>query len=113
MTFFRHGHTPLLIVGTALLIADRFLPVAHDFGGWPVGCLFCVLYSASAIRENTRLTSGLKRAIYLYLAVVLAFAIALDHTPPSPERKANGWLGSQGSLPPVPDPRVLLLSSAR
>ena len=78
MNLFKHGNKAILIVGILLMIADSFLAVAHEFGAWLVGCLFCVGYSASAIKENERIGKNLKRWLYAYLVIVFVFAVVLD-----------------------------------
>lgn len=78
MNFFTHGNKAVLIIGIFLMIADGFVSMAHEFGAWIVGCLFCVGYSASAIREDERIGKNLKRWLYAYLVVVFVFAVLLD-----------------------------------
>jgi hypothetical protein len=77
MNFFRYGNKAALIIGVILMIADSAIPVTHDFGAWQVGCMFCVWYSASAIREDERVGKKLKKWLYGYLAVVFVLAIFL------------------------------------
>jgi len=78
MNLFTHGNKAVLIVGILLMIADNFVTMAHEFGAWIVGCLFCVGYSASAIRENERIPKNLKRWLYAYLVIVFVLAVLLD-----------------------------------
>lgn len=70
--------TAVLIIGTLLMIADSFFAMAHEFGAWLVGCLFCIGYSATAIREDERINKNLKRWLYAYLAIVFVFAVLFD-----------------------------------
>lgn len=78
MNFFAYGNKAILIVGILLLIADSFIPMAHEFGAWTVGCLFCVGYSASAIRENQRIGKNLKRWLYAYLVIIFVVAVLFN-----------------------------------
>ena len=78
MNFFKHGNKAVLIIGILLMIADSFFTMAHEFGAWLVGCLFCIGYSATAIREDERINKNLKRLLYAYLAIVFVFAVLLD-----------------------------------
>lgn len=78
MNLFTYGNKAVLIVGVVLMVADSFVAIAHEFGAWTVGCLFCVGYSASAIRENPRIGKNLKRWLYAYLAIVFVLAVLLD-----------------------------------
>ena len=78
MNFFKHGNKAVLIIGILLMIADSFFAMAHEFGAWLVGCLFCIGYSATAIREDERINKNLKRWLYAYLAIVFVFAVLLD-----------------------------------
>ena len=80
MRFFHYGNKAALIVGVILMVADGFIPMAREFGAWQVGCVFCVWYSASAIREDERINKKLKRWLYAYLAVAFVFAILLHDT---------------------------------
>jgi hypothetical protein len=77
MIFFQHGNKAALIVGIILMIADGAIPMAREFGAWTVGCLFCVWYSASAIREDGRIKKTLKKWLYVYLAIAFVFAVSL------------------------------------
>ena len=79
MNFFHYGNKAALVIGVILMIADSTIPGARDFGAWPVGCMFCVWYSASAIKEDERINKKLKRWLYGYLAVVFVLAILLHH----------------------------------
>ncbi len=74
MRLFHYGNNATLIIGILLMIADGFIPMAREFGAWPVGSLFCVWYSASAIKEDERIGKKLKRWRYVYLAIVLVLA---------------------------------------
>lgn len=79
MNFFHYGNKAALVIGVILMIADSAIPGAREFGAWPVGCMFCVWYSASAIREDGRVNPKLKRWLYAYLAVVFVLAIMLHN----------------------------------
>src|ERR1035437_5982949 len=88
MNFFQYGNKAALVVGIVLMIADSFIPIAHEFGAWQVGCMFCVWYSASAIKEDERINKKLKRWLYAYLAIVFVLAIFLHSSDDSQSRKA-------------------------
>lgn len=89
MRYFQYGNKAALIVGVLLMIADSFISVAHEFSAWPVGCLFCVWYSASAIHEDPRVRKSLKKWLYLYLAVVFVLAITLREAADTPAHRAE------------------------
>lgn len=89
MNYFQYGNKAALIVGVLLMVADNIFPVAHQYSAWPVGCLFCVWYSASAIREDPRVRKGLKKWFYLYLALVFIAAIALRDAADTPVSRAT------------------------
>ncbi len=74
MGFFRYGNKAALVVGVALMIADSFIPLAHEFGAWPVGCLFAVCYSASSVMGNERIGRRLKGILYVYFVAVFVVA---------------------------------------
>lgn len=74
MGFFRYGNKAALVVGVALMIADSFIPLAHEFGAWPVGCLFAVCYSAWTIMGNAKIGKRLKGILYVYLVAVFVIA---------------------------------------
>ena len=100
MRLFQRGNKAALIVGIILMIADSFVPMAHEFGAWQVGCIFCVWYSVSAIREDERISKKLRRWLYAYLAIVFVFAIALhayiDAPPSRPHWSINSSLKAMG-----------------
>ena len=100
MKLFRHGNKAALVVGVILMIADSVIPVAHEFGAWQVGCVFCVWYSASAIKEDERIGKKLKRWLYGYLAIVFVLAVvlhdAVDSSPFRTERSISSSLKSFG-----------------
>ncbi len=85
MRFFRYGIKSALVIGVVLMIADAFIPLAHEFGAWPVGCLFAVCYSVSAVMENDRIDKQVKRVMYVYFVAV--FLIVDAH------RKVPGFRG--------------------
>ena len=89
MNYFQYGNKAALIVGILLMIADSVFPEAHQYSAWPVGCLFCVWYSASAIREDPRVRKNLKKWLYIYLAVVFVGAIALRDAADTPAQRAD------------------------
>jgi hypothetical protein len=99
MSFFQYGNKAALIVGIVLLVADSYIPAAQEFGAWPVGCVFCVWYSASAVKEDERLGKKLKNWLYAYLAVVFVIAISLHDSADSPPHGAP-W-SSHSSLKAV------------
>ena len=100
MNFFKHGNKAVLIIGILLMIADSFFTMAHEFGAWLVGCLFCIGYSATAIREDERINKNLKRWLYAYLAIVFVFAVLLDDFFRStPTNAYRPILSSQSGLP--------------
>lgn len=84
MRFFQYGNKAALLVGIILMIADGFTSIAHEFGAWQVGCMFCVWYSVSAIREDERINKKLKKWFYVYLAIVFVLAISLHDSADSP-----------------------------
>jgi hypothetical protein len=86
MSLFQHGNKAALIVGILLLIADGFIPTAREFGAWEVGCMFCVWYSASAVKADERLGKRLKNWLYAYLAAVFVIAIFLHDSADFPSR---------------------------
>lgn len=94
MNFFQYGNKAALIVGILLMIADRAVDTAHQFGAWPVGCLFCVWYSASAIKEDPRVRKSLKKWLYIYLAVVFVLAIMLRDAGDTPARRVDRGIPS-------------------
>lgn len=100
MNFLRYGNKAALIIGVILMIADSAIPVAHEFGAWQVGCMFCVWYSASAIKEDERIGKKLKKWLYGYLAVVFVLAIllheAVDSSPPQSGRSIASSLKALG-----------------
>ena len=89
MNYFQYGNKAALIVGVLLMIADSALSVAHEYSAWPVGCLFCVWYSASAIHEDPRVRKSLKKWLYIYLAVVFMLAITLRDAADTPAQRAD------------------------
>ena len=95
MNYFQYGNKAALVVGVILMIADRIIPLAHEFGAWPVGCLFCVWYSASAIKEDVRIGKKLKKWLYIYLAIVFVLAVLLRDSGDSPYQRADRAIASQ------------------
>lgn len=77
MNFLHYGNKAALLIGVLLMIADSVIPASQEFGAWQVGCLFCVWYSVSAIREDARVSKKLRLWLYGYLAVVFVLAIYL------------------------------------
>lgn len=77
MNFFHYGNKAALLIGVLLMIADSAFPASQEFGAWQIGCLFCVWYSVSAIREDARVGKKLRLWLYGYLAVVFMLAIHL------------------------------------
>ncbi len=96
MRIFQYGNKAALVVGIALMVADSFIPLAQEFGAWQVGCLLCVWYSASAIKEDVRINAKLKKWLYAYLAIVFVFAILLYDSADTQTR--NGSWSIQSSL---------------
>ena len=94
MNFFQYGNKAALIVGILLMIGDSAFPVAHDFGSWQVGCMFCVWYSASAIKEDPRVRQSLKKWLYVYLGVVFVLAIALHDAADAPSPRTERAISS-------------------
>jgi hypothetical protein len=96
MNFFRYGNKAALVVGVILMMVDSATPIAHEFGAWQVGCMFCVWYSGSAIKDDERIGKKLKRWLYAYLAVVFVLAVLLhesvDSSPPRTERSISSSL---------------------
>ena len=89
MDFFRYGNKAALMVGVALMVADSFVPLAHEFGAWPVGCLFAVCYSASKVMGNERIGKRLKGILYVYLVAVFVFASTCYDSADLPARMAD------------------------
>ena len=89
MNYFKYGNKAALVVGVILMIADSAMPVAHEFGAWQVGCMFCVWYSASAIKEDERISKKLKKWLYAYLAIVFVLAIVLHDSDGSPTQRID------------------------
>lgn len=89
MSLFRYGIKSALVIGVVLMIADAFIPLAHEFGAWPVGCLFAVCYSVSAVMENDRIDKRLKRVLYLYFVVVFVIANAYYDSADLPPPRAD------------------------
>ena len=89
MHIFRYGNLAALIVGIALMIADNFVPLANEFGAWPIGCLFTVWYSASSIRENHRFSAKMKRWSYVYLAIVFVLFVSFRDDLEAPIQKVG------------------------
>ena len=89
MNFFQYGNKAALIVGIILMIADSAIPMAHEFGAWQVGCMFCVWYSASAIKEDQRIRKKLKTWLYVYLAIVFVLAVLLRDSVDSPSDRGH------------------------
>ena len=77
MNVFHYGNKAALLIGILLMIADSVFPASQEFGAWQIGCLFCVWYSVSAIREDARVSKKLRLWLYGYLAVVFVLAIHL------------------------------------
>ena len=100
MGFFRYGNKATLVVGVALMVADSFIPLAHEFGAWPVGCLFAVCYSVSVIRANERISKQLKVVSYVYLVAVFVIAITCydlkDLPSPDVDRSIPSTMRSMG-----------------
>lgn len=89
MRFFRYGIKSALVIGVLLMIADAFIPLAHEFGAWQVGCLFAVCYSVSAVMENDRIDKHVKRVLYVYFVAVFLIATAYYDSADSPSPKAD------------------------
>jgi uncharacterized membrane protein len=89
MSFFRYGIKSALVVGVVLMIADAFIPLAHEFGAWPVGCLLAVCYSVSAVMENDRMDKRLKRVLYVYFVAVFVIATAYYDSADAPSTRAD------------------------
>ena len=67
---FRYGNKAALIVGVLLLFLDN-IPLAHEFGAWPIGCMLCFWYSATAVWEDQRIGPKVKYALIAYLVIAL------------------------------------------
>ncbi len=67
---FRYGNKAALIVGVLLLLLDN-VPLAHEFGAWPIGCLLCFWYSATAVVEDQRIGRKVKYGLLIYLVIAL------------------------------------------
>lgn len=89
MGFLRYGNKAALVVGVSLMIADSFIPLAHEFGAWPVGCLFAVCYTASAIMGNERIGKRLKGILYVYLVAVFVVACTFYDSADLPSRMVD------------------------
>jgi hypothetical protein len=92
---FRYGNKAALIVGVLLLFLDS-VPLAHEFGAWPIGCLLCFWYSATAVAEDQRIGLKVKYGLIAYLVIVLL--ILLFHSM-SGEDESSGT--PDWSLPPA------------
>lgn len=90
MRIFSHGNTAALVVGIVLMIADTFIPFAKEFGAWPIGCLFAVLYSASAVRDNAKIKEKAKRWSYVYLVIVFLLFVTFRDSLEAPIQRAEG-----------------------
>ena len=80
---FRYGNKAALIVGVLLLFLDGW-PLARDFGAWPIGCLLCFWYSATAVWEDKRLNQRVKYGLLAYLVIVLLIVLSLYSTTKEP-----------------------------
>ena len=88
---FRYGNKAALIVGILLMLVDD-LPLAHDFGAWTIGCLFCFWYSATAVHEDQRLSRKVKYGLFAYLVVVLLLLLLLHESGAEPSTRSDGSL---------------------
>lgn len=91
---FRYGNKAALIVGVLLLFLDG-VPLAHEFGAWPIGCVLCFWYSATAVWEDPRLKPGIKYGLLAYLVIVLLVVLSLYQSSDEPGGR-NDW-----SFPPA------------
>jgi len=73
---FRYGNKAALIVGVFLMLIDT-VPLAHEFGAWPIGCLLCFWYSATAVSEDPRLNRKVRFGLFAYLIIVLVVVLSL------------------------------------
>lgn len=91
---FRYGNKSALVVGIVFMLLDNW-PLAHEFGAWPIGCLLCFWYSATAVFEDPRLKPKVKYGLYAYLIIVLG-VILYAHGSVSEESGKSDW-----SFPPA------------
>ena len=73
---FRHGNKAALIVGVLLMLLDE-LPFAREFGAWPIGCMLCFWYSATAVAEDKRIHQKVKYGLFAYLVIALLVLLFL------------------------------------
>ena len=94
MNFLHYGNKAALLIGVLLMIADSVFPASQEFGAWQIGCLFCVWYSVSAIREDARVSKKLRLWLYAYLALVFVLAIHLHGSADSVPMKQDRTVAS-------------------
>ena len=85
---FPYGNKAALVVGVLLMVFDNF-PLAHEFGAWPIGCLLCFWYAATAVWEDKRINQKVKIGLFTYLVIVLVIILSLHESADEPAVKAD------------------------